>query len=172
MDDDFAPLEPDPDIMSYIEEPPSFADYEFITAGKRRPDWDTYFLSLCDAVATRADCSRRRVGAVLVSRAHRVLATGYNGTWPGGPSCLAGQCPRANSNAKRGEGYAESNCIATHAESNCIMFAGFEKCAGATIYVNAKPCVLCEPLIRSAGITRIVYKDDKTNGSVIIFYES
>lgn len=59
-----------------------------------RPDWDMYFLGIAEAVAARGDCTRRQVGAVIADQNHRVISTGYNGSYPGGPSCLAGQCPR------------------------------------------------------------------------------
>lgn len=45
-------------------------------------------------MATRADCTRRKVGAVILDTELRVVSTGYNGSYPGGPSCLAGDCPR------------------------------------------------------------------------------
>lgn len=59
-----------------------------------RPTWDQYGLKLAQAVATRADCTRRQVGSVVLSNDHRVVSCGYNGSYPGGPSCLAGECPR------------------------------------------------------------------------------
>jgi dCMP deaminase len=59
-----------------------------------RPGWDDYFLAIAEAVAARADCTRRQVGAVIV-RDHRIVATGYNGAPPGHRGCLsAGACPR------------------------------------------------------------------------------
>ncbi len=44
-----------------------------------RPDWDTYFMEIALVTATRANCSRRKVAAVVVSE-NRVISTGYNGT--------------------------------------------------------------------------------------------
>lgn len=59
-----------------------------------RPDWDSWALGLATAVSLRGDCTRRRVGAVLLDKDHRIIGAGYNGSWPGGPSCLKGDCPR------------------------------------------------------------------------------
>lgn len=66
-----------------------------------RPGWDDYFLGIAEAVAARADCTRRQVGAVIVHD-HRIVATGYNGAAPGQPGCLsAGACPRGRHYARR-----------------------------------------------------------------------
>lgn len=59
-----------------------------------RPDWHEYGLNLARAAATRGDCTRRQVGAVILDAQHRVVSVGYNGSYPGGPSCLGGDCPR------------------------------------------------------------------------------
>lgn len=60
-----------------------------------RPEWDDYFLNIADAVAVRADCTRRQVGAVVVEpESKHIIATGYNGTAPGKPGCLSGACVR------------------------------------------------------------------------------
>lgn len=122
-----------------------------------RPDWDTYFLNIAMAVALRADCSRRKVGAVLV-RDNRIVSTGYNGSPPGGPSCLAGECPRSSSNVEPGSSYdtGPGSCIAAHAEQNAIIYAGRDKCLGATIYVTEVPCGGCDRMIEAAGIYKMV----------------
>lgn len=66
---------------------------------EERPGWDAWGLGLAYAVGPgptgRADCTRRKVGACIVEpRRHLVIGLGYNGTEPGGPSCLKGECPR------------------------------------------------------------------------------
>ena len=52
-----------------------------------RPSWDEYFMAITRAVATRATCSRRSVGAVIV-KDKRILATGYNGAPVGMRHCM------------------------------------------------------------------------------------
>ena len=43
-----------------------------------RPNWDRYFLDLCEAVARRATCDRGRSGCVIV-KDKRIMTTGYVG---------------------------------------------------------------------------------------------
>ena len=52
-----------------------------------RQSWDEYFMNIAHLVKTRSTCLRRQVGAVAVSRDHRILGTGYNGPLPGAPHC-------------------------------------------------------------------------------------
>lgn len=61
-----------------------------------RVSWTDYFLGIADSVAVRADCTRRRVGAVVVDPSTKhIIAAGYNGSPPGEPGCLSdGACPR------------------------------------------------------------------------------
>lgn len=120
-----------------------------------RPDWEDYFLGIARAVAARGDCLRRQVGCVIVDQDHRVLATGYNGTHPGGPSCLAGDCPRALSDVPSGTGDYDL-CIGTHAESNALLFAR-ASVKGADLYCTDAPCPGCSKLIRSAGILTVTF---------------
>ena len=125
-----------------------------------RPSWDAYFLGIARAVAARADCSRRQVGAVVV-RDRRIVATGYNGSPPGGPSCLAGECPRATSTVAPGSSYdtGPGSCVAVHAELNAVLYAGVNGCQGSTLYCTDKPCDGCSKLIDASGITLVVWGD-------------
>lgn len=121
-----------------------------------RPGWDDYFLAVAGTVSTRADCTRRQVGCVIVDVEHRVLSTGYNGSAPGGPSCLAGECPRGLlSYAQLPANGSYDNCHAVHAEANALLFAR-ASCRGATVYLTDQPCPTCRRLLAAAGIARIV----------------
>ena len=123
-----------------------------------RPGFDDWALGVAAAVAARGDCRRRQVGAVILDSWHRIVGAGYNGSPPGGPSCLAGHCPRAFSGAAPGSSYdtGPGACIAVHAEENAIVDAGRRACLGAVIYCTAQPCGGCRRLIAAAGIARIV----------------
>lgn len=129
-----------------------------VPATVARPSWDDYFLGIATAVAARADCTRRKVGAVVVQD-HRIISTGYNGSPPGGPSCLAGGCPRANSGVEPGSSYdcGPGTCIAVHAEANAIIYAGRDGCDGSTLYLTCRPCEGCSRLVEAAGISRVVW---------------
>lgn len=90
----------------------------------RRPSWDEYGLGIARAVAVRGDCTRRKVGAVILDKDHRQVGGGYNGTVPGQPGCLEGACPR-------GRHYEVFGKCPNHGE-NCMTCAYqiiIQKCA-------------------------------------------
>ncbi len=122
----------------------------------QRPDWDTYFMSIANVVAERANCSRRKVAAVVVAD-HRIISTGYNGTPRGVRNCFDGGCPRCSGQAKSGSALEE--CVCVHAEQNAICQAAYYgiRLAGATIYVTLTPCLTCAKMIINAGIREVVY---------------
>lgn len=127
-----------------------------------RINWDEYGLELAKTVALRADCTRRKVGAVLMMPDHSIAATGYNGGYSGGPSCLKGECPRGllsttelppDSDYSSGKG----TCIALHAEWNVLLRASWEQMIESTLYVTDEPCHLCSTLILGTHIRRVVW---------------
>ena len=122
-----------------------------------RPDWDHYFMDIAETVATRSNCSRRHVAAVLV-RDKRIISTGYKGTPRGITNCNEGGCPRCSSDAPSGEKLGE--CLCCHAEENSIVQAAYHgiMVAGATLYTTYSPCLLCSKMIINAGIKEVVYK--------------
>ncbi len=72
-------------------------DYNLASTDLLRPHWDKYFLRLAELVATRANCMKRMVGAVIVND-FRIVSTGYNGTPFLTTNCNQGGCKRCNSN--------------------------------------------------------------------------
>lgn len=121
-----------------------------------RPEWDRYFLRLAESVSTRADCTRRQVGAVIVQD-RRVISTGYNGAAAGEPGCLDGHCPRGQLSYAEVSAFSNyDNCIAIHAEANALLYAR-TSCVGATVYITHPPCPSCTKLMRGAGIERVVH---------------
>ena len=123
-----------------------------------RPDWDTYFMEIAEVTSTRANCSRRKVAAVVVSE-NRIISTGYNGTPRGVKNCFEGGCARCAGKAPSGASLEE--CICVHAEQNAICQAAYYgiRLAGSAIYVTISPCLTCAKMIINAGITRIVIRD-------------
>ena len=124
-----------------------------------RPDFDTWALNLAETVATRAECTRRQVGAVLIKN-RRVIATGYNGAPAGQPSCLDDACPRGlcdTTTIPPGSSYdtGPGACIAIHAEANALLHATRDT-HGADLYITDAPCDGCARLIAAAGINRVV----------------
>lgn len=151
-----------------------------------RPNWHTYFLGIARAVAARADCTRRQVGAVIVDEDHRILATGYNGSAPGGPSCLKGECPRGQHYmlpCSCGQGsmcVCDTQCAcgepfpcpqtvppgssydtgpgACHSTHAELNAIVFARAPlkGSTLYCTAAPCGGCSRVIKSAGIALVI----------------
>ena len=110
-----------------------------------RPDWQTYFLGIAEAVSRRATCPRASVGAVIVANG-RILASGYNGAPSGKPHC----------DLYTGCRLVDGHCqTAVHAEVNAIASAARFGIAieGAQIYVWGKEvCPNCRKLIAACGM--------------------
>ena len=123
-----------------------------------RVDWDTYFLSIAHAVSMRGECTRARVGAIVVLD-RRIVATGYNGAPAGHPNCFQGACPRGKYTLEQmphlGGDTNYTDCIAIHAEANALLQAGRDA-RGAALYGTHQPCHGCIKLMAGAGITRFV----------------
>lgn len=123
-----------------------------------------YYLNIAKTVAQRSTCLRRNYGAILV-KDDQILSTGYNGSARGEDNCSdIEHCLREERGARQGEHYEW--CVAIHAEANAIMSAGREA-RGATLYlygqdaktkeeILAAPCMMCQRLIKNAGIDSVV----------------
>jgi dCMP deaminase len=126
-----------------------------------RASWDEYFLELARTTSSRATCSRRKHGAVIV-RDRRIVSTGYNGGPSGFPHCDEGACPRADSSAPQGHDY--ESCIAIHAEANALLFSSPEERDGASLYCTGAPCFGCAKLIANSGVSEVVAAGGRYDG--------
>ena len=122
----------------------------------QRPDWDSYFMQMAIVASSRAACSRRQVGAVIV-RERNILATGYSGPPKGVPHYDTAGCLRTELNVPSGERH--ELCRGLHAEQNAIIQAAYHGVSikGATIYCTNQPCSICTKMLINAGIREIVY---------------
>jgi dCMP deaminase len=121
-----------------------------------RPNWDRYFLDLCEAVSKRATCDRGRSGCVIV-KDKRIMTTGYVGAPSGLPHCdEAGHDMRK---VLDDNGNVTQHCVRTlHAEQNAIIQAARFgiPLEDATLYCKMTPCRTCAMMIINAGIKRVV----------------
>jgi len=132
-----------------------------------RPSWDEYFMSIAKVVATRSNCIKRNVGAVIVSD-RRIISTGYNGTPRGLRNCNEGGCPRCASGAVSGTRLDE--CLCSHAEENAINQAAYHgaRVRDATIYTTHSPCLTCTKMILNAGVLEVVYSSPFPHDDIVL----
>ncbi len=128
------------------------------TTTKKRPSWDEYFMELAEVVRKRADCTRRKVGAVIV-KDYRIISTGYNGTPHTIKNCSEGGCQRCKKRDERKINWYEyeESCVCIHAEQNAIIQAAYlgASTKGATLYSTTNPCSSCAKMLINAGITKV-----------------
>ena len=121
-----------------------------------RPDWDEYFMSIARVVASRSNCVKRKVAAVITLD-KRIVSRGYNGTPRGTRNCNEGGCPRCNSFAEGGTRLDE--CLCSHGEENAITQASYHGVSvrGGVLYTTFSPCLMCTKMIINAGIEEVAY---------------
>ena len=126
--------------------------------------WVDYFLDLAKTCASRSNCIRANVGAVIVSDDKTIKATGYNGTPSKVESCAErGECYRIKHNIPSGTRY--ETCRSIHAEQNAIIQAGQDKCKGAKMYIYGHDfiCILCTRFIIQSGIVEVYLRKDENS---------
>jgi dCMP deaminase len=121
-----------------------------------RPDWDRYFLDLCEAVSKRSTCDRGKAGCVIV-KDKRIMTTGYSGSPAGLPHC--DEVGHDMRKVIDDNGNISQHCVRTlHAEQNAIIQAAKFGIPldGATLYCKMTPCRTCAMMIINSGIKRAV----------------
>jgi len=108
---------------------------------------DCRYLRMARIWAENSYCTRRQVGAIIVSGS-MIISDGFNGT----PSGFENVCEDESGLTKPYVLHAEANAITKVARSN-------NSSEGATLYVTASPCLECSKLIIQAGIKRVVFNE-------------
>lgn len=109
-----------------------------------RPDWERYYLNLCDVIATKSPDSNTKFGAVFI-RDKRLIACGFNGFPAGSPDNLL---PNSRDPQKWKYRYV------VHAEENAIYYAARYgiPLEGCTLIVQGHPCSECCKKLISVGV--------------------
>ena len=123
-----------------------------------RPSPDAYFMGIALAVRSRASCTGRRVGAVIV-RDGRILSTGYNGTPSAMTNCEDAGCHRCAHPEQYASGQGYDLCICVHAEQNALLAAARfgVAVAGCALYTTLQPCFGCLKELIQADVRDVWY---------------
>lgn len=122
-----------------------------------RNSWESCWSDVAISVAKRSMCSRRKIGCVIVDKSNRILSTGYNGPPPGyaltpGTNDCVDFCPRA---IEVTDLHGYTDCLALHAESNCLSYTDPIRAIGGSAYITGQPCFTCAKLLAGAQLSNV-----------------
>ena len=120
--------------------------------------WDEYFMGVSKLSGMRSKDPNTQVGACIVSDDNKILSMGYNG-FPKG--CSDDEFPWD----REGDPLETKYPYVTHSELNAILNYRGGSLEGTKLYVSLFPCNECAKAIIQAGITTVVYDDDKYDGT-------
>lgn len=111
-----------------------------------RPDWDSWFITLCFVIAQRSLDKDTKHGAILCNNEHQILGVGYNGFPRGGNDC---SLPMSRPLKYEYMVHAESNCILN--SQNLMIHRD------STMYITGMPCSGCMLQMIQVGVKNVVY---------------
>jgi dCMP deaminase len=119
-----------------------------------RLSWDEYFIATAFLISSRSPDLRLKVGCVLVKDNH-VISMGYNGF-----------LPKIEHKSFIENGHEQAT---VHAEQNSIADCAKRgvKTDGAVAYITHYPCINCFKILACSGITKIYYRDDYRNHTLV-----
>lgn len=123
--------------------------------------WDGYYLDGARWAATKSKDPSTKVGALLVSRHNRVIASGFNGLAPG--------VEDADERLRNRE---VKYALTIHAEENALLSVSREQAQGATMYVCGAPvCERCMSRMIAMGVSRVVVWYSEEDGDMLRRWE-
>ena len=122
---------------------------------------DEYYMGIAFAVREKANCTGRKVGAVLVKE-NRIISTGYNGTPEGMTNCMDGGCERCRDKETYASSVGYDVCICVHAEQNAVITAERfgSSIEGSVIYSTLRPYFNCSKAMLQAKVYAVYYLHD------------
>lgn len=113
-------------------------------------NWHEYQLNMLSCVASKSKDTSTKVGAIIVDKKNRTLATGFNG-FPIGVNDNIEEVPER---FERDLKYSYTE----HAERNAIYTAASHgiPLEGSTIYIDWYPCTDCTRAIIQSGIKNVI----------------
>ena len=118
---------------------------------EKRISRDQCFMSIANLISERGTCNRAQVGAVLVdNETNSIVATGYNGSLPGGIHCKRDECIIDE------QGHCR-RCV--HAEMNAVLHLE-KRYKFLKLYCTHKPCVECYKALVMSNVKEIYYRVD------------
>lgn len=119
-----------------------------------RITWDEFFMGVAKLSAKRSRDPNTQVGACIV-KDNKIISTGYNGM---PRTCDDNDLPLTRDSTM----WLENKYpYIVHAELNAILNAPTTNLKDCTIYVTLFPCNECAKAILQAGITKVIYLEDK-----------
>lgn len=125
--------------------------------------WDEYFMGVAYLSSMRSKDPNTQVGACIVSHKNKILSMGYNGLPIG---CSDDEFPW---NRVEKDPVLNKYFYTTHSELNAILNYRGGSLEGSKMYVTLFPCNECAKAIIQAGITKIVYADDKYDDTPAVY---
>lgn len=114
-------------------------------------------MSVAFLSAQRSKDPNKQVGACIVDQNNVICGIGYNG-FPRG--CPDSRLPWAK-RSRTGSALETKYPYVCHAEMNAILNKNGASVAGSRVYVTMFPCNECAKLLIQAGISEIVFHEDK-----------
>lgn len=130
-----------------------------------------YICQICEVVASKSNCFKRKVGAVFVNEDFEILATGYNNPPRGFDHCDRRDPSKmtiieATTEPLHTCGNPCSRNL--HAELNGVCQAAKRGTAlkGSILYCTYLPCVDCARVLINVGICKVFYKNINEDGGL------
>jgi len=124
-------------------------------------DKHTYICRICEVVAEKSDCAKRKVGCVFVNTDYEILVTGLNGPPTKFPHCDwhmgVDKCTCGNPCTRNI--HAEQNAIAQAAKRGVVL-------KGSMVYCSYLPCITCARLLVQVGVRAMYVKETNSDGGL------